>query len=104
MSGFATIDGRISPTVEDGVKVLIEQHLDTKYKTKKAIAMNKIEIETIKSRQRQLWENVEELRGVMRGIHEANNARIVGPDGRNSPSGGKRKKKKRKRTRKKRKN
>ncbi len=47
MSGFATIDQRGSP-VQDAVEIMVNEHLDTEKKQKKAIAVNKIVIDQIK--------------------------------------------------------
>ncbi len=47
MSGFATINQRGSP-VQDAVEIMVNEHLDTEKKQKKAIAVNKIVIDQIK--------------------------------------------------------
>ncbi len=103
MSGFATIEGRRSPA-QESVKILMKDHLNTEEKRKQAMAVNKVEIERLKS-------GLQDLRSAVQGMAEDFDQRLnllerlvlpppPGRLGRLSPSGGK-KRRKRKRTRKK---
>ena len=104
MSGFATIDGRRSPSAVESVNILMREHLNTEEKKRQAIAVNKIELVRLKS-------GLEELRGAVQAMAEEFDQRLnilerlvlpPPPPGRpGTPSGGKRRRR-RKRTRKKR--
>ena len=102
MSGFATMaSGRRSPA-EQSVNILVSEHLNTEEKRKQAIAVNKLEIERLKS-------GLQELRSAVQGMAEDFDQRLnmlerlVLPAVRpGTPSGGK-KRRKRKRTRRKKK-
>jgi hypothetical protein len=101
MSGFASIDnnGRRSPAQET-VNILVRDHLNTEEKRKKAIAVNKLEIERLKSGMRDLRTVVQEMAEDFDQRLNILERLVLPPPGRASPSGGKRRRK-RKRTRKK---
>ncbi len=101
MSGFATIDQRGSP-VQDAVEIMVNEHLDTEKKQKKAIAVNKIVIDQIKR-------NLNEISGAVGEALREFETRLdrlelllppPPPPRSHTPSGGrKRKKRKRKKKR-----
>ena len=102
MSGFATIDQRGSP-VQDAIEIMVNEHLDTEKKQKKAIAVNKIMIDQIKR-------NLNEISGAVGEALREFETRLdrlelllppPPPPRSQTPSGGRKKKKRRKRTRKK---
>ena len=103
MSGFATIEGRRSPA-QESVNILMRKHLNTEEKRRQAIAVNKLEIERLKS-------GFQDLRSAVQAMAEEFDQRLnilerlvlppPPPARPGTPSGGK-KRRKRKRTRKKR--
>lgn len=107
MSGFATINsGRRSPA-EQSVNILVSEHLNTEEKRKQAIAVNKLEIERLKSGLQELRSAVQDMAvdfdqrlNMLERVIFLNFQQGRDGEGRQSPSGGK-KRRKRKRTRKK---
>ena len=109
MSGFATIEGRRSPA-EQSVNILVSEHLNTEEKRKQAIAVNKLEIERLKSGMQELRSAVQDMAedfdqrlNMLERVIFLNSQQGRDGHGRQSPSGGGKRKKKKKRTRRKKK-